>query len=43
MVEVRGIEPLAPCMQNKRIRKASNHRYSGIDLVNKASIDNMMD
>jgi hypothetical protein len=43
MVEVRGIEHLAPCMQNKRIRKASNHRYSGINLVNKASIDNMMD
>ena len=43
VVEVRGIEPLAPCVQNKRIRKASNHCNSGTNLVSKASKGNMLD
>ena len=43
IVEVRGIKPLVSCVQNKRIRKASNHRYSGTNLISKASKGNMMD
>ena len=37
MVEVRGIEPLAPCMQNRKTRSAPKHRYSGTNLVRKSS------
>ena len=43
VVEVRGIEPLTPCLQSKRIRKASNHHYWGTNLVSKASEVNMLD
>ena len=43
VVKVRGSESLTPCLQSKRIRKASNHRYSGTNLVRKASEVNMLD
>jgi len=37
LVDVRGIEPLAPCMQSIKTGSALKHRYSGTNLVRKPS------